>query len=149
MSSHPAGEHAPGTGRKRVHPLVVVALVLLTVVVGLVLYANSGLDRSGVRAAVDATAQELEQTPVQGLGLSVFDIEEAATTANRGGGGKFARNAAADLRVKSAGEDSRGDLYEFTNSDGDHPICLAVRVDPDPGDQNPSFPRTSVSDGPC
>lgn len=145
MSSQP-----PGTGRKRVHPLVIVALVVLSVVVGLVLYANSGPDGPDVRGAVDATAVELRRTPVDGLAVDASDVREAAARANPADGtGKFARDIASELRIESAGEDSRGDLFEIADSDGEHPVCLAVKVDGNLGSPDPVFPNTSVTDGPC
>ena len=103
------------------------------------------LDQSDVHGAADAAAYELERTPVKGLGIYSFDIERALAEGTRGRRGSLA----SELRVKSAGKDSRGDLYEVTNSDGDHPVCLAVKVDIHLGDSGPSFPATSVTDGLC
>jgi hypothetical protein len=51
--------------------------------------------------------------------------------------------------VDSAGEDSRGDLYEITTEHGHHPVCLAVKLDVRLGDADPSFPTTEVTDGRC
>lgn len=140
----------PGTGRKRVHPLVIVALAVLSLVAGLVLAVRSRPDGPDVRAAVDATAVELRRTPVDGLTVDVSDVRAAATRANPASGtGKFARDIASELRIESAGEGSRGDLFEITNSVGEHPVCLAVKVDGNLGSPDPVFPSASVTDGPC
>ena len=123
-------------------------MVPLIILVVYLLNSATKLDRSDVNAAVDATADELERTPVKGLGISSFDIWDAAARANRSDGGRYSRNVPSELSMESAGKDSRGDLYEFTNSDGDHPVCL-VRVEIDLRDSSPAFPSTSVTDGPC
>jgi hypothetical protein len=101
---------------------------------------------SKVRAAADAAAYELERTPVSGLGLYIFDIQEALSVGARDSRG---RSYASSLKVTSAGEDARGDLYEITNSRGDHPVCLAVRVDINLSGTAPAFPTTEVTDGRC
>lgn len=130
--------------------VVVGLLVLSPLVIAPILWSATKPDAADVRAAVTATARELERTPVHGLGITSFDVEEAMAAANPGGGGKFGgRNVAAELRITSAGSDDRGDLYEITNSDGEHPVCLAVRLDVNLGSSSPSYPSTSVTDGRC
>lgn len=101
---------------------------------------------SRVRAAADAAAYELERTPVNGLGLYIFDIQEALSVGARDSRG---RSYASSLKVTSAGEDARGDLYEITNSRGGHPVCLAVRVEINLSSDAPAFPSTQVTDGRC
>jgi hypothetical protein len=101
---------------------------------------------SKVRAAADAAAYELERTPVHGLGLYIFDVQEALSVGARDSRG---RSYASSLKVTSAGADNRGDLYEITNSRGDHPVCLAVRVEINLSDTAPAFPTTEVTDGRC
>jgi hypothetical protein len=132
------GRRRPGNGW-----LVLVGLVLAVVVVVLV-YQASIPGRADVRAAADATAYELERTPVKGLGVYIFDVQRALAEATRGSRGFGPR-----LKVTDAGRDDRGDLYEITNSDGDYPVCLAVKVDVDLTSSTPTFPTTAVSDGPC
>jgi hypothetical protein len=105
------------------------------------------VDRADVHGAADATAYELERTPVKGLGLTIFDVEEALTAGTRGG--RRYGSLASRLKVTSAAQDSRGDLYEITTSGGDHPVCLAVKVDIDLTSSAPSFPTTEVVDGHC
>lgn len=105
--------------------------------------------RLAVRDAADSTAYELERTPVRGLGITIFDVEQALDAGTRGTGSRYGGSIASRLKVRSAGEDSRGDLYEFTTSRGHHAVCLAVKVDIDLIDQTPSFPTTDVTDGRC
>ena len=102
--------------------------------------------RESVRAAADGAAYELERTPVKGLGLYIFDIDKALTVAARDSRG---RSYAGELRVTDAGEDSRGDLYQVTNSDGDYPVCIGVKVDVNLLSDAPTFPTVTVTDGPC
>ncbi|MGI8333253.1 hypothetical protein ACRYCC_25150 [Actinomadura scrupuli] len=121
------------------------AVIVLLIMLPSLLDRMFTLDQSDVHGAADAAAYELERTPVKGLGLYSFDIQRALAQGTRGRRGSLA----SELRVESAGADSRGDLYQITNSDGDHPVCLAVRVDIALGDAGPSFPTTSVTDGRC
>ncbi|MEO3928371.1 hypothetical protein ABGB07_31530 [Micromonosporaceae bacterium B7E4] len=147
MSDHPADRFAARRNNRRMpRPVVFALLGLASIVAVVVIYQSSDLDRSGVYSAARNTAYELERTPVHGL---VVDVHAAASAGNRGGAGKFARNILSELRIENAGEDSRGDLYEFTNADGDHPVCLAVRLELNVSDQSPSFPTVTVTEGAC
>lgn len=142
------GEHSePDRGRARL--LVVTGgIILLLIALPFLLDRAFTLDRSDVHGAADSAAYELERTPIKGLGVNLFDVQQALSVGTRGRGARGS-GLASQLRVTSDGEDSRGDLFEVTNSDGDHPVCLAVKVDVDLGSLAPSFPSTSVTDGPC
>jgi len=112
----------------------------------LLIYRINTLDQDQVRSAADAAAHELERTPVRGLGISIFDVERALAVGARDERG---HRLASRLKVEPAGEDSRGDLYEITNSNGDHPVCLIVRADVQLASDTPTFPITSLIDGRC
>lgn len=154
MNSSPSGDDITRPESKRVGSGVLLwtgGIILLLVMLPFLLGHAFRPGQSEVRGAADAAAYELERTPVKGLGLTIFDIQQAleagtrGTSCTRGG----CSSLASELRAKDAGKDSRGDLYEITNSGGDHPVCLAVKVDIDLLDSAPSFPTTSVTDGPC
>lgn len=54
------------------------------------------------------------------------------------------------VKSRSAG----GDEYELTNLDGEHPVCLSVKVDGHPGGGSAGSRggrsiSTSVEEGPC
>ncbi|WP_433057046.1 hypothetical protein [Dactylosporangium sp. CS-033363] len=99
-------------------------------------------DQRDVTAAAQNAAYELERTPVHGLGLNIFDVQEALAH----GAGRGAYN----IRVRDAGRDSeKRDLYEFTNRNDDYPVCMTVEVDIDLLDDAPSFPSVSVEEGAC
>jgi hypothetical protein len=126
-----------------------IAVACAGIIVVLLLLQLREPSQLAVRDAADSTAYELERTPVRGLGITVFDVEEALDAGTRGTGSRYGGSIASRLRVRSAGEDSRGDLYEITTSRGHHPVCLAVKVDIDLTDRTPSFPITDVTDGRC
>ncbi|MGI5146901.1 hypothetical protein ACQEVC_11045 [Plantactinospora sp. CA-294935] len=147
MSDHPADRFAARRANRRMPQIVVIALLgLASIVAVLVISGSSDLDRSEVYSAARNTAYELERTPVHGL---VVDVHRAASAGNPGGSGKYSRNILSELRIEDVGKDSRGDLYEFTNADGDHPVCLAVRLDLNFSDRSPSFPTVTVTEGAC
>lgn len=127
---------------------VIGGIILLVIVLPFLLDRAFTPDRSEVRGAAESAAYELERTPVKGLGVYLFDVEKALSVGTRGDGWRGG-SLASELRVTSDGEDSRGDLYMITNSDGDYPVCLAVKVDVGLGGLSPSFPSTLVTDGPC
>jgi hypothetical protein len=123
-------------------------LIAVAGIVAILLIARCGMTtrQSDVTAAAEATAYELERTPVKGLGITIFDVENALAHGARDYRG---RSTAGSIRVTDAGSDQRGDLYEFTNDDGDYPVCLSVRLDVDLGDDDPSFPDVDVEEGHC
>ncbi|WP_203919758.1 hypothetical protein [Rugosimonospora africana] len=123
-------------------------LIILVVLAlgGYLAYRATIPGQDKVRDAADSAADELERTPVKGLGINIFDVDQALSASARDSRG---RSYASELRVKSVGTDSRGDLYEITNSHGDHPVCLVVSVDVDLLSDDPAFPTTEVSDGHC
>jgi hypothetical protein len=126
--------------------LWLVGIIALCVVVPLLYHAVTTPDLSEVRAAADNAAYELDRTPVRGLGVYDFDIDRALVMGNPGG--RYG-SIANELKVTSKGRDSRGDLYEITNLDGDNAVCLAVKVDINLLSDQPAFPTTSVTDGHC
>ncbi len=136
----------PPPSRRRANPLPAVAIALaMLILLPLIISRLTTPDAADVRAAADATARELERTPVRGLGIYIFDVEQAladATQSRRG-------NMSDEVKVTDKGHDSRGDLYEFTTDDGDHPVCLAVQIAIDLTGNQPAFPTTDVTDGPC
>ncbi len=133
--------------KKTVSPYAI-GLVIVVLAIALPLYLKWAKtpDEDMVWGAADGAARELERTPVQGLGIYNFDVNQAVADAARGSSG---RSYAGQLKVTDKGTDSRGDLYEITNSDGDHPVCLIVNVDLDPFSSGPTFPTASVEDGHC
>ncbi|MEE6305242.1 hypothetical protein V1634_00130 [Plantactinospora veratri] len=149
MTQHPADRLAAQQADRRLGRGLLIGLLAVLPIVLVLIWASSGPDESDVYTAAQNTAYELERTPVQGLGLTVFDVQEAATAGNRGSGGRYSRSVLSKMRVESAGEDSRGDLYEFTDDYGDHAVCLALQVEIDLTDQSPSFPTVTVSRGAC
>jgi hypothetical protein len=102
--------------------------------------------QDAVRATADGAAYDLERKPVTGLIVSPFDVDEAVAHNARDARG---RSYASELKVTDRGHDSRGDLYEITNSDGEHPVCLAVDAHVDVFSDTPSYPTATVTDGPC
>jgi hypothetical protein len=139
-------EYAPssrGTGKKMAGWLVILVVLALG---GFLIYRVMTPDQNQVRAAADSAAYELDRTPVKGLGVYNFDVEQALSVGARDDRG---RSYASSLKVRSLGTDSRGDLYEITNSHGDYPVCLAVSVDLHTLGDDPVFPTTDVSDGHC
>ncbi|WP_426510400.1 hypothetical protein ACPPVO_06795 [Dactylosporangium sp. McL0621] len=99
-------------------------------------------DQADVTSAARATAYELERTPVQGLGINIFDVQQALSMG--------ARRGASNIKVRDAGRDAdKNDLYEFTNSRGDYPVCMTVHLDIDLLDDSPSFPSATVEQGRC
>jgi hypothetical protein len=134
----------PGTRSRRPGGLAAVAIiasVTVVVVVAIALYRAFTPGAADVRNAAQEAAYELRRTPVHGLGIYLFDVQEALAHG--------APRTASRLQVSSAGHDTRGDLYEITNNRGDHPVCLAVLVDIDLFSDKPSFPTAEVSDGRC
>jgi hypothetical protein len=145
MSSQPyvTEVNRPGRTGRVVQICVIVGLLA---VLPVLIYQALTPDEDDVRAAADAAAYELERTPVKGLGIYIFDVQEALSVGARDGRG---RSYASRLRVRDAGSDSRGDLYEITNSGGDHPVCLILQVEVDLFSDAPAFPTATVTDGRC
>lgn len=135
----PAGERRP----------TLVHWVLVGVsIVSVILIARCSLTprQSDVTAAAEATAYELKRTPVKGLGITIFDVDQALAAGARDSSG---RSMAGSIRVTDKGRDDRGDLYEFTDDDGDYPVCMSIRLDIDLLDDTPSFPDVDVEQGRC
>ncbi|MFY1673832.1 hypothetical protein ACN27G_28400 [Plantactinospora sp. WMMB334] len=150
MQDHPADRLAAEQSRRRLGAGLV-GLLVAAVMIGIFLsVANRDYDESEVYAVADNAEYELERTPVQGLGVTVFDVEKAISVGNRGDGGRFPRDVWAKVRLRDAGRDPRGaDRYELTNSDGDHPVCLVVWFDRDLSDESAQFASVSVERGAC
>ncbi|WP_422772749.1 hypothetical protein ACN28C_07075 [Plantactinospora sp. WMMC1484] len=151
LQDHPADRLAAEQSRRRLLGTRIVGLLVAAVMVGIILSAvNRDYDESEVYAVANNAAYELERTPVQGLGVTVFDVEKAVSVGNRGDGGRFPRDVWAKVRLRDAGSDPRGaDRYELTNSDGDHPVCMVVWFDRDLSDESAQFASVSVERGAC
>jgi hypothetical protein len=137
-----------GSAQRRRNMWVLVGGLAAIAVVPLLSWAASRPDRADVYAAASNAAYELRRTPVDGLIVSIFDVEDAVRAGNQSGG-RFNNSVVSDLKVRSAGRDSRGDLYELTRDDGRYPVCLIVAFDPDLTSTAPPFPSVSIDDGPC
>lgn len=110
---------------------VMAGILGVALTVFIVVIATRDPSSADVTGAARATADELEKTPVRGLGIDVFDVRQAMKEANPGSG-RLNTSVADKLQVESAGEDSDGDgLYEITTSKGRHPVCLTVSTDDD------------------
>lgn len=138
-----------GATRATPATIVVATLVILAVLAfgGWAIYQSEHPDQRSVRTAADNAAYELERTPVKGLGINGFDVHDALWHGNQGG----RTNIADALRVDDKGSDSRGDLYEISDTDGDNPVCLIVNAHVNLMDDNdqPTFPDVDVQDGRC
>lgn len=135
---------AAGRGTRIVGACIIGGLVVLT---PLIVKCAATPRQGSVRAAADGAAYDLERKPVDGLIVSIFDVQDAVAHNARDSRG---RSYASELKVTDKGHDSRGDLYEVTNSGGDYPVCLIVNVDDsDLISDTPTYPTTSVTDGHC
>lgn len=142
MDDHPPA--APAR-RGKLPAVVVIIAAIVAIIAAAAIPQGCHAQQSDVRTVADETAYEVERTPVRGLGLSVFDVQDAMSAATRD-----SRSLAThDVRVDYLGQDDRGELYEFTNSRGGNPVCMVVNVDIDLSSSAPAFPTTEVSDGKC
>ena len=126
----------------RAIPVVVAAVAVLFI--GVLVYRANTPSDSDVRSAADAAAYELARTPVPGLGITAYDVKKALADGTRDSRGR----SATGIKVRDAGSDSRGDLFEITNRKGQHPVCLVVSL-PDVLGADPVYPTATVDDGPC
>jgi hypothetical protein len=123
-------------------PVVVAAVAVL--IIGVLVYRANTPSDIDVRSAADSAAYELERTPVPGLGVTTYDVQRALADGTRDSRGR----SATGIKVRDAGSDSRGELFEITNRKGQHPVCLVVSL-PDVLGADPAFPVATVDDGPC
>lgn len=138
------------TSRKRLPAIALVVCTLAATVriAFLILDQVSGPDQNTVHAVTQAAAAQLERTPIQGLGLTIIDIQQAIDDNARD---DLGHGYASQLTVTDVGHTLQADLYEITNSHGRNPVCLTVTITINPytlGTQ-PQYPTTEVTDGHC
>jgi hypothetical protein len=125
-----------------------VAACAIVVIIGIAVYAcNRKPDRSTVRSAAYATADELERTPIRGLGIYSYDVADALDRATRGWSSRYRTSLASVIKVTDQGSDSRGSLFELADEDGGNAVCLIANWEV--LGERPVFPSVTVDEAPC